>query len=345
MSITIDILSSDQDIIWDDYVKNHADATIFHSTGWRDVVRNVCGYSPHYILAHNSGKCVGVLPLFHFSKPFLGNRLISVPWAVRGGICADNDHVAGSLLDWAIELTRELNADYLELRGGYVDHERVRIDNTYYDFVLDVEPGPDQIFKNLRKSLRKDIRRSFKNDLRIDFNASPEAVEEFYDFHVRDMRRAGTPVQPYDWFRQLFRRFADYHTIARVFYGNKIVSMFLVRYYKNTVTEVLGNDLHEYRYLYPNIFMEWKLIEWSYKEGYRYYNFGRSIPESGTFFFKKGWRAIPVPLRYGYYYHKKNEEIKTHQASKSRKGAAKIWKRLPLWLTKKAGPVVRKQLP
>ncbi|MBN2415904.1 GNAT family N-acetyltransferase [bacterium] len=234
-----------------------------------------------------------------------------------------------------------MQLDYLELRGGYINRSLVTPRDHYYSFRLDLSPGPEALLSGMRKSMRRAVKRSLENGLTMETIAGDGAVDEFYRLHARDMRRFGTPVQSRRWIEALCSRFPEHHRFTRVKHRGKVVAMFLIRKFADTVSEVIGNDLPAYRDLTPNIFIEWQLIRTACSEGFRYYNFGRSIRESGTYFFKEGWNAVPVPLPYGYYLHRGRSIPDTSQSSGSRTMIARIWKRLPLAVVNRVGPKIR----
>jgi hypothetical protein len=54
--ITIrDYRLSDQKI-WEDYVKNHSNGTLYHLSGWKNVIEKTCGHKTYYLIAANSSK-------------------------------------------------------------------------------------------------------------------------------------------------------------------------------------------------------------------------------------------------------------------------------------------------
>lgn len=341
----VEEITSEQRSEWDQFHEKFNRAGIFYQFAWQQLVSAVCRYTPVYLVARRSEAISGILPLFHVASGISGQRLISLPYAGNGGILAEDDASAAALLDYAVTLSDNLNLDYLELRGGFLADRRLALQDHYYTFILDLSPGPDELLKNCRKSMRKTIRKSLGNNLRLEYASCEDELKAFYRLHAIDMKRFGTPVQSFTWLRELTRTFPESHKIAKVIHGNKIIAMFLMRTYRSTVTEILGNDLPAYRHLYPNIFLQWKMIEDACEKHHAWYDFGRSIQESSTYFFKQGWNATPVPLRYGYYLRNRKSIPDTSQSNGRRQVFAKIWKHLPLPVTTWTGPKIRRLYP
>jgi len=71
---------------WDAFVRTCEDGSPFHLTAWKRAVESAYGLRSHYLLARNGDALVGVLPLFEVRGLLGGRGLVSVPFAVYGGI-------------------------------------------------------------------------------------------------------------------------------------------------------------------------------------------------------------------------------------------------------------------
>ena len=134
MSIEIKTLSSEDAPLWDAYVHAHPQATLYHLSGWRNVINKTYGHNTHYLFAtinNSSGVArraktdqkttienpiAGILPLVHLKHFIFGNSLISIPFFDLGGILANNEEVEEALLSEATKLANDLNVDNMELR-------------------------------------------------------------------------------------------------------------------------------------------------------------------------------------------------------------------------------------
>ena len=75
---------------WDSYVHKSPTSTFYHQIGWRNVVEKTYKHQPIYLIAKEEGGIKGVLPLFLMKSMFFGKKLVSVPFAPYGGVCAGN---------------------------------------------------------------------------------------------------------------------------------------------------------------------------------------------------------------------------------------------------------------
>jgi serine/alanine adding enzyme len=142
VNIKIKTIQSTDAPAWDAYVDNHPRATLYHLSGWKNVIEKTYGHRTYYLMAmedkssaipRNDKKekvyelsatrdelkgisVVGVLPLVHLRHFLFGNSLISIPFFDLGGILADGNDTEKALLSEAIKLGQELKINNIELR-------------------------------------------------------------------------------------------------------------------------------------------------------------------------------------------------------------------------------------
>src|SRR5437867_10948387 len=105
-----------ESIEWDAFVRSTSGGSPFHLLAWKRAVEQSFGHRPHYLMAVGDHGIEGVLPLFEVRGLLGGRGLISVPYAVYGGICARPGPARQALLHHAPGLAERLRARYGELR-------------------------------------------------------------------------------------------------------------------------------------------------------------------------------------------------------------------------------------
>ncbi|MFX0141334.1 MAG: GNAT family N-acetyltransferase [Candidatus Hodarchaeota archaeon] len=344
--IKIEKIGPDDFETWDHFVEMMDEASFHHQIRWRKFIETMYGkwLTPIYLMARNGSEVEGILPLFVFCHWFFGKKLISVPFSSQAGCCARTDLAANSLIKKAIEITKELNLDYLELRNlyNYKMNELVT-DKSYFTLKLDLENNFDTLQKKFRSTTRRYVRRSKENDLVFDMFS--DNIEDFYKIYSIGQRNLGTPTQGYKWLKTLYSSFKENHSVVQVQYKGKLVAAILLRIYKDTVTYVIGSSLPEYRHLYSNYLLFGELLKYYCEKGYHYFDFGRSIENSGSYYFKRGWGAQPIQFYYQYHLEKTKKITSTSQVNPKRILFAKLWKRFPLSLSEILGPIIRRYYP
>ena len=339
----IEILHKDLEEKWDQYVREKECATFFHQIAWRNLVVDLYGFSHFYVCAVEEDRIKGILPLFLTPHGPFKKKLVSVPFAVLGGVCADNGEIEEKLIKKAVEITESTDADFLELRNFYKVSGDLPVKSPYYTFILDLPDDSEIVWKSMHNEMRRCVRRSRDYGVKVDLNSND--LDKFYRIYSKANRDLGTPPSGSKWIKEVVSRFPENHRITYAYYEGKVVAAILVREYKDTVGAVFGHVIKEYRKKYPLYLLYWSLIEYACRRGFKKFDFGRSIEESGTFRFKKRWGAEPYRLHYQYFVPGKINIQDTSQSGTSRKKIAKIWKRLPVWASELLGPEIRKYYP
>jgi hypothetical protein len=90
--------------------------------------------------------------------------------------------------------------------------------------------------------------------------------------------------------------------------------------------------------------MYWDVIRRSCVNGIRSFDFGRSKAGTGSFAFKKNWGFEPQPLTYGYYLRGLDSVPEINPLNPKYRMFVALWKRLPLPVSKIAGPWIARSL-
>jgi hypothetical protein len=91
--------------------------------------------------------------------------------------------------------------------------------------------------------------------------------------------------------------------------------------------------------------MYWELMKWAAEQGFRMFDFGRSKKGTGSFAFKSQWNMDVQPLDYQVLLVKRKTVPNFSPVNPKFEMAIRIWKKLPLSLTKLLGPAVVRLIP
>jgi len=104
-------LRREEEKLWDSYIHSSNTSTFYHQIGWRNVVEKTYNHKPLYLIAKENGEIKGVLPLFLMKSIIFEKKLVSVPFAPYGGVCADSETVKNALIEKAKRIISELDMD------------------------------------------------------------------------------------------------------------------------------------------------------------------------------------------------------------------------------------------
>jgi FemAB-related protein (PEP-CTERM system-associated) len=326
---------------WDAFVRSCPEATFFHLTGWKNVVENVLGHPTFYLYAESANGIEGVLPLTHVRSFLFGNALVSAPFCVYGGVAAKTEQARRALEDEAERLAISLGVDHLEMRNRSIHRSDWPTKDLYVTFRKAIHPDPQANLKAIPRKQRAMVRKGIAAGLE---SAIDERVDRFFHAFAASQRNLGTPVLSKRYFQALKKEFGDSCEVLTVTSAGKVVSSVLSFYFRDEVLPYYGGGPAEARELKANDFMYWELMRRSAERGIRVFDYGRSKVGSGSYSFKKNWGFEPEPLPYQYRLVKAQSVPNVSPNNRKYRRMIKVWRRLPLAVTKRLGPLLARNL-
>lgn len=329
---------------WDRYVRQTPGATFFHQLGWRWLVERVFRHKAHYLVARRGERITGVLPLFELKSRLFGHSLVSVPFAIGGGVAADDSETARLLLDEARGLAEDRGVDYLELRSEEPVSSELLTKDLYVTFRADLTEGEEALLKRMDRKRRQMMTYVGKGG----FEHRVAGIEElplFYDLFCQSMRHHGTPVYPRLFLHEILDRHpADTHLFFVYHEGRPVAGVLNLLWHDVVMPYYAGGDRKERprgvdEYLYLSI------MRWGRDHGYRTFDFGRSKRGTGAHAFKARWGMEEVPLAYQYHLVKARELPNVSPANPRYQMLIRAWRKLPLPLTRLIGPRIIRSIP
>lgn len=327
---------------WDEFVLSHDDATFFHLSGWQEVIRKSFQHQCFFLFAEAEGKIVGILPLAYVKSIIFGKSLVSLPFAVYGGVVAADQSVAEALEKETLRIAERLKADRIEFRNTNRRHENWLFQDLYFTFQKRISCNSEENLKNIPRKQRAMIRKGMANELYSSLNFD---TEKFYRLFANNMHRHGTPVFGRKYLDVLLEVFHTKCDILSIYdSSDRLISGVLNFYFKDQVLPYYAGDLPEARLLAANDFKYWELMRRSAERNIKLFDFGRSKYGTGSFSFKKNWGFQSKPLYYEYYLRRGTSIPQNNPANKKYYLAIELWKRLPSALVMRAGPHIVRNL-
>lgn len=342
--MSVAVTTSDIDPVeWDAFVRASDDGSPFHLTAWKRAVEETYGRRTHDLVARRGGGIEGVLPLYEVRELTGAKALVSIPYAVYGGVCATSDAATRALVDAAADLGRRRGAAYVELRQRRDLGLGLSTKSLYVTFSRPLSPDEEENAKAIPRKQRRMTRQGAKYGLRTGIG--PQYLDALYDIYARSLRNLGTPVFSKRLFEAVQKHFDKECEVLAVWHDERIVAGVLSLFFEGQVLPYYGADLR-----LPNVhgvadFMYWELMCHAARRGDRVFDFGRSREGTGPYEFKRHWGFEPVPLPYQYVLLRRRELPNLSPSNPRTKRLTETWKRLPLALTNRLGPVLTRWLP
>ncbi|HWM92299.1 MAG TPA: FemAB family XrtA/PEP-CTERM system-associated protein [Thermoanaerobaculia bacterium] len=329
---------------WDRYVRQAPGATFFHQLGWRWLVERVFGHPAHYLLARRGERIAGVLPMFELKSRLFGHSLVSIPFAIGGGIVADDDDATRLLLDGARQLAESRGVDYLELRSEAPVSDELLTKDLYVTFRADLAEGEEALLKRMDRKRRQMMTYVGK----AGFEHRVAGIEElplFYNLFCQSMRHHGTPVYPRLFLHEILDRHPADTNLFFVYHGGRPVAATLNLLWHDVVMPFYAGGDRNHRPRGVDDYLYLSIMRWGREHGYRTFDFGRSKRGTGAHAFKARWGMEEVPLAYQYHLVKARELPNVSPANPKYQMLIRAWQKLPLPLTRLIGPRIIRSIP
>jgi serine/alanine adding enzyme len=370
VSITVKTIQQTDKNEWDTYVQSNPGANLYHLFGWKNVVEKTYGHNTYYLMAVRElskpgqrNTVVGILPLVHLKHFIFGNNLTSIPFFDMGGMLADDREAEKTLMYEAMKLGKILRADNIELRHTkplsclYSDGFQDLIQNSKFKIqncrsktlshkarmILNLPGSSEELMKSFKSKLRSQIKKPIKEGLKAKIGGL-EYLNEFYHVFTVNMRDLGSPVHSKKLISNVFEQFDENAKIVIVNKDDTPVACSIMIGFKDTIENPWASSLRQYSRLSPNMLLYWTMLEYTCDHGYKYFDFGRSTPDEGTYKFKIQWGSKPHQL-YWQYISLKGQSTDSETVEKSKfDKAIQYWQKLPVPVTKIIGPMIRKNI-
>lgn len=330
---------------WDQFVKAHPAATPYHTISIRRFVEQTYGHTTHYCWAlAEDDEVLGVLPLVQLNSRLFGNFIVSMPYFNYGGLLANSQEAATRLIDAASEWRKTAGASHIELR--HLENSGLGLPqrSDKVTFLLPLPATAESLWQGFRPKLRAQIRRAEREQPEFITGGS-ELLDDFYDVFASNMRDLGTPVYGKAFFRNLLGHLGESARLVVVTLNGRPAGCAFLIGHGGQMEIPWASTLRKFNTTGINMFMYWKVLEYSIASRYRVFDFGRCSKDAGTYRFKQQWGAEPVPLHWDYGLARGDSLPRLNPNNPKFRLLIAVWQRLPVWLTRLIGPPVVKNLP
>lgn len=331
--MTIKELDKTQNEAWNNFVTQNGQGTFFHQAEWKDVIEQGFGCKTFYLYEEEGGSIKGILPLALVKRPLFGPALISAPLCVYGGGLGD----CQALEDAAARKAEELGVQYLELRGREQSNDNFASSDRFFTFRRSLSTDHEENLKAIPRKQRAEVRKAMKADLKVAFD---QDIETFFKIYSTNVRNLGTPVFAKKYLKILMDVFKNQCDITTVSHQGNALTSVLNFHYKDEVLPYYGGGLYEARHYSAYPFMYWKVMENAVDNGESIFDFGRSMKDTGAYAFKKNFGFEPQQLFYRYHLVKAGELPNIDPDSPRNKLITSVWKKMPLPVANRVGPIL-----
>ncbi len=344
LPLTVRAFETGDDARWDEFVLDQANGTFFQLSGWKRVIEKTFGFESCYFYTERGGRITAIAPLFRISNWVLGRCLLSVPFGVYAGICAEDEESKQRLLKHLMDQARSENVDYLELRNRKEESlPGFHANALYVTFTTALSSDVDENLKKLPKDTRYMIRKAQKGGLRAQHGW--EQLKDFLPLFHENLQRHGTPAFPVALFHHLAEEFPQHLDLMMVYSAARPICGVVSFFFRDTILPYYAGASEDAPRLAGNNLMYWELMKYAAQKGMRCFDFGRSKKGTGSYAFKTQWNMVEEPLHYGVHLVRRKTVPNFSPVNPKFERAARVWRNLPAWLTRAIGPHVLRWFP
>jgi FemAB-related protein (PEP-CTERM system-associated) len=328
---------------WDEFVRECNGWTHFHLHGWRTVIEEVFGHECIYLAAREpEGRLAGVLPLVRVRSLVFGHYLVSMPFLNYGGPLGSDAAVRG-LVDHAVELADESDADLLELRSRAPLAVDLVPSHRKLTVLLSVPAGdPESLWKRLAAKTRSQVRRPRREGVSVSFGF--DQLRPFYAVFARHMRDLGTPVLPQRFFERIAEAFPDDVWFGCAYLRGKPIAGGCGLEWEREFELTWASALRRHSRIAANMLLYWSFMKRAAEEELQCFNLGRCSPSSGTHRFKQQWGGDDEKL--WWYQHSAGKTVATPSPDDGVYAVGpRLWRHLPMWAANALGPRIVRCIP
>jgi hypothetical protein len=289
---------------WDAEVKTFPEANVFHTAGWARTLMEAYSYEPHYAVWYEGQTPSAMIPVMEVKSFLTGTRGVSLPFTDFSPMLTKGRISASEVMKNLSDHGRSKGWKALETRGLVKEPYDKDTAPTYYVHELDLLPGLELLFGQVRSSTRRNIRKSEKQGVHVVEDNSIKGLAEFCRLNMVTRRDHGLPPQPKRFFESLLKNVIEPgmgRILLAIHDGQCVASAVFLHFNGHAIYKYGASD-KRYQGLRANNLLMWEAIRIYSSEGTRTFHFGRTEPENtGLLQFKRGWGAVEGPLEYGKY--------------------------------------------
>lgn len=281
---TIEIIGPESPL-WNEYVDTHPQGTVFHTSEMIEVFRATPKYKPYSIAAMNEdGKVVAVLASVQVSTaPRLAGRLAARSIMFSEPLCDDSDEgfVALKQLVQLHDERVRTSTLYCEVRSiGAPGTEQSVLESCghdhldYLNYIVDLTPDAEQLWRNIPKKMRQKIRATARRDVIVADATSEAGINEMYELVRFSYARSRVPLVDVQIFHEALRLLPAGTVRVRTAYDqDQPVASIISLVHRGRVFSWYGGTLR-LNGKSPFGMIVWDDIEWGSKNGQQVYDFG-----------------------------------------------------------------------
>ena len=319
------------------YIYNLQDtANIFHHPAWHSTISESYGFKLFYIVQREQefGMHDFVIPIMRIRS----NNWVSLPFTDFIKPILNNATTAKDISKSLCQIKKSIGAKTLIIRWPLKTGENVFSVDKFYKHITPLSSDPALIYDRFHRTrVQQCIHKSEKEGVLAKFGTSWQDVKQYYNLHLLNRRRLGVPIQPFRFFKNLWKNLINKGLgfVVLTYLGEQVLSGAIILHWNKTVTYKYSASDSRFWGLRPNNLMLWEAMKWGCEHGYSKFDWGRTdFNNEGLRNFKSNWGSEEEILNYTIY---SNSEPSSPRNNKISQILEPIIQHSPLWVCRAIG--------
>ncbi len=328
---------------WDQYVMKNPDSIAWQLFSWYEVLEENYTFQFYPLAAYRNSEICGVLPLYFYKTQLKSGSLISVPFAVAGGIVADDDEARTALLDSAIELSQKHNSCRIVLKQYKVKMPGdLTSDENYYNRELTLSQDIEKLKTEISSENLEKVAEA--KDLNPQVIFPYDDIKRFYKLLTIHHQQRGIPCVTKKWVQSLLD--SGMYSMALLQVDGKLMAGTMIKEFKDTISFPFTSMVQDSeRHRLCVYYLYWHLIKHFAQEGKGIFHSGRIPITDEADDYRLGWGGTKYTY-YNQYYPKTVSATEfTQKRGKKRELFVAVWRNTPRFITNHINRHIVKQFP
>lgn len=288
---------------WLDFANGFQEANIFHHPAWINTLIDTYRFPAYLGLVRDSkGAITAGIPCMVTRRLGLDKKLVALPFTdYCEPLFYDSTDAEILLKNWVF-YAQNVRVKRIEVRSGGASSNLFQKKTEYCRHVLNLHSDYEKIASQYLEKYR--IKVSQKRGVTIIKGSDLSLLEDFYRLHLKTRQRLGVPIQPKNFFMNLWKNLIceNLGFIASAYHEGKCVASVLFLCWNGNLTYKFSASDYDSRKLMAMDALVDNVIRWGCENNYRTLDFGRTdIQNEGLKYFKHRWGSSEILLPYAYY--------------------------------------------
>lgn len=325
------------------FLRENADATVFHSWEWLRVIEATYGHQCDYWAARSAGRITGAFPALTMRMPVLGTKMVATPYQYHSGtpLAASGEHI--ELVERALARAVETDAGYLEIRHYEPAPFLEKMGFTQVDsqLVTTSTPLAGLDLKLLRRNHQRSVKNALEAGVSITESETLEDLKLFRRLYLIEGRRLGAPQAGWNFFENLHRLARSRYRLLLAWSANVCLGGLLtLEDERNVFARCGAYSSPAALKLHVGAALRWRAMSDAAQRGCRFFHHGISWSgDTGLIHYKEGWRGMTHPVHV-YVYPIRSKPPAPGGYFEGFSLAKAIWRRMPLRVVDRVGQLV-----